>query len=365
MLGFDWVTYRGETVAVDADMLVTGAIAVNAPLNENRDRFDLIEGLSGTNFNDLLRGDDRVEADLSERRAHRRGQRPCAHAAGIARITGLAAHAACRARPSSRAATSSSAARAATSSKAAAATTSSTATAGSTCSCARRTRRRTVTLLVNSLQAAEDDVFAGRINPGTITSSASIVATGSTGRTSTWRCSAARAPTTRSSSAPGVVTVTDNVGTDGVDTLFNIERLQFTDVTQLAGGVGRHHACRTCVQPDAGAGDATLAAEGFGVVRDARTARPFRRPSSSARRRQRARVATAAAPSGIVVSLGPVQVQVPNVVGSTLAGATTSLHGSGLRGDERPRSPTRLRRARCSPRLRPREASRIRVRPSR
>src|SRR6185295_17564938 len=64
MLGYDWATYRGETIAVDADMLVTGAIAVNAPLNENRDRYDLIEGLSGTNFNDLLRGDNRLAADL-------------------------------------------------------------------------------------------------------------------------------------------------------------------------------------------------------------------------------------------------------------------------------------------------------------
>ena len=30
---------------------------------------------------------------------------------------------------------------------------------------------------------------------------------------------------------PGRVTVTDNVGTDGIDTLCNIERLQFTDET--------------------------------------------------------------------------------------------------------------------------------------
>ena len=47
MLGFDWVTYRGETLPVDADMLVTGALAVNAPLNENRDRFDLDRGSVG------------------------------------------------------------------------------------------------------------------------------------------------------------------------------------------------------------------------------------------------------------------------------------------------------------------------------
>jgi hypothetical protein len=40
--------------------------------------------------------------------------------------------------------------------------------------------------------------------------------------------------------------------------------------------------------------------------------------------------ATAGSTVGIVVSLGPVQVQVPNVVGSTLAGATTSLQGLGF-----------------------------------
>jgi hypothetical protein len=106
MLGFDWVTYRGETIPVDADMLVTGPLTENAPLNEQRDRYDLIEGLSGTSLNDLLRGDDRLAADLEldvlSRRARRHGQR----------------------------ATSSSAARAATCSRAAAATTSLMATAG-------------------------------------------------------------------------------------------------------------------------------------------------------------------------------------------------------------------------------------------
>jgi beta-lactam-binding protein with PASTA domain len=92
MLGFDWVTYRGEVLLVDADMLITGAIAVNAPLNELRDRFDNVEGLSGTPLNDLLRGDDRAEADLrvdplisDVANAH------VLSTAGIARIAGLQA----------------------------------------------------------------------------------------------------------------------------------------------------------------------------------------------------------------------------------------------------------------------------------
>ncbi len=91
MLGFDWATYRGETIAVDADMLVTGATAVNAPLNENRDRYDLIEGLSGTNFNDLLRGDNRTAADLIDDGLTGVLNGHVLNAAGIARITGLAA----------------------------------------------------------------------------------------------------------------------------------------------------------------------------------------------------------------------------------------------------------------------------------
>ncbi len=91
MLGFDWTTYRGETYPVDADMLVTGATAVNAPLNENRDRYDLLEGLSGTNFDDLLRGDDRLAADLADDGLTGVPNGHVLNAAGIARIAGLAA----------------------------------------------------------------------------------------------------------------------------------------------------------------------------------------------------------------------------------------------------------------------------------
>jgi hypothetical protein len=91
MLGFDWATYRGEIYPVDADMLITGATAVNAPLNENRDRYDLVEGLSGTDFNDLLRGDDRLAADLADDGLTGVANGHVLNAAGIARIAGLAA----------------------------------------------------------------------------------------------------------------------------------------------------------------------------------------------------------------------------------------------------------------------------------
>jgi Ca2+-binding RTX toxin-like protein len=56
MFGFDWVTHVGDPQAADADMNFTGLLP---PDIENiRDRFDLSEGLSGWNKDDVLRGDD-------------------------------------------------------------------------------------------------------------------------------------------------------------------------------------------------------------------------------------------------------------------------------------------------------------------
>ncbi len=91
MLGFDWATYRGDPLPVDADMLVTGLLAVAPDINELRDRYDLTEGLSGYNNNDMLRGDNRTVVELTDGAF---GTVPDGHvltAAGIARIDGLAA----------------------------------------------------------------------------------------------------------------------------------------------------------------------------------------------------------------------------------------------------------------------------------
>ena len=56
MLGFDWVTYRGATQPVDADLDLSVFAAPS--IEDLRDRFDLVEGLSGWQFDDILRGDD-------------------------------------------------------------------------------------------------------------------------------------------------------------------------------------------------------------------------------------------------------------------------------------------------------------------
>ncbi len=60
MMGFDWVTYYGETAPVDVDLRFT--ILQRPDIQAIRDRFDLLEGMSGGSGNDVLRGTG-VEVD--------------------------------------------------------------------------------------------------------------------------------------------------------------------------------------------------------------------------------------------------------------------------------------------------------------
>ncbi len=62
MRGFDWVTHQDDPRPADSDMDFTGLLPPT--VENNRDRFDLVEALSGYNFDDTLRGDDRVAADF-------------------------------------------------------------------------------------------------------------------------------------------------------------------------------------------------------------------------------------------------------------------------------------------------------------
>lgn len=62
MLGFDWAIHKNQATAADADLNFTGLLP---PVVDNlKDRFDLVEGLSGWNQNDTLRGDDFGAAQL-------------------------------------------------------------------------------------------------------------------------------------------------------------------------------------------------------------------------------------------------------------------------------------------------------------
>ena len=79
MLGFDWVTHESDPTAANSDLNFTGLLPPS--LDALRDRFDLVEGLSGWTFNDQLRGDsfDAVTTQPGNE----------LNAAGIARINGL------------------------------------------------------------------------------------------------------------------------------------------------------------------------------------------------------------------------------------------------------------------------------------
>ena len=63
MLGFDWAIHKGDTQAADSDLLFTGFVPVT--IEPLRDRFDLVEGLSGWNHNDVLRGDNATSLELT------------------------------------------------------------------------------------------------------------------------------------------------------------------------------------------------------------------------------------------------------------------------------------------------------------
>jgi hypothetical protein len=329
MLGFDWTTYRGETIPVDADMLITGATAVNAPLNENRDRYDNIEGLSGTNFNDLLRGDDRLAADLIDDGLTGVVNGHVLSAAGIARITGLAAIL-----PPG-------------------------ATSwgegniilggpGSDLLEGRggndildgdrwlNVQLRAPNpaggpdLLVNSLQQLKAFVFAGQISPSAISFVRSIVADGATAQDVDVAVFTGIRADYTVTVVGNVVTVTDNVGTDGIDTLRNIERLRFADVEVASGAGTAAVTVQNVVNLTQVQAIAALGGQGLGFALATANSGTIAAGRVISQTPIAGTQVTAGSTIGLVISLGPLTVSVPNVVGNTQAGATTALTGLGL-----------------------------------
>ena len=63
MLGFDWATHKLDPNPGDSDMFFT--VLLPPTVETNRDRFDLVEGLSGWDRDDILKGDDRTDADIA------------------------------------------------------------------------------------------------------------------------------------------------------------------------------------------------------------------------------------------------------------------------------------------------------------
>ena len=65
MSGFDWATYKDNLIAVNADLSIPIIFDEAPVLPENAalDEYESMEGLSGTRFNDVLKGTQDVAAD--------------------------------------------------------------------------------------------------------------------------------------------------------------------------------------------------------------------------------------------------------------------------------------------------------------
>ena len=87
--GFDWAAYKFEQAGVTVDMKlqVDRATPATPSTSALLDLYAFVEGLSGSSFADVLRGDDAVSADFEFAGA----QGSVLDAAGIARINGLQA----------------------------------------------------------------------------------------------------------------------------------------------------------------------------------------------------------------------------------------------------------------------------------
>jgi Ca2+-binding RTX toxin-like protein len=223
MVGYDWAAYVGDSQDVDADLNNTGLVQ---PERENLfDFFDLTEALSGGNMNDILRGSNPVTQRANDRLTQE----------SLTVINGLAE-----------------------------AISSAPKTAGGEVDLAGinnimfggdgtdviegrggndvidgdrwlnvqleapnpATPDRTDTQLVGSMTELQADVFAGRIDPGDIEIVRSIETAAQDTDVDVALFSGDQAAYTVARNGDRSVTVT---GPDGVDTLRNIEKLQFAD----------------------------------------------------------------------------------------------------------------------------------------
>jgi Ca2+-binding RTX toxin-like protein len=257
--GFDWTAYKnraarqcqaGQLAPCGADADLNKSVFVAPAIDTLSDRFDLVEALSGWNLNDTLRGSDSVAADMVGHELD---------AAGIARINGLSAQLG-----GATSFTGGDILLGGSGSDTIEGRLGDDVIDGDTWLNVRLSVRTnpadpaTETRSANSMQELHADVFAGTLNPGNIVIVREIMPSATTD-TDTAVFSGNRAASTITQ-VGGVLTVT---GTDGTDTLRNIERLQFADATvvieapaaptNVAATAGNAQATVTWTAPAAGA----------------------------------------------------------------------------------------------------------------
>ena len=237
MLGFDWVTYKNDAQAAKADLFFTGLLPPD--IDAIRDRFDLVEGLSGGAHADELRGDNAVLADLIAIEEVSGHNNALNNAAQIALIDGLQ--------------------------ELLGADVSSFASGniilggdsgdliegrggddiidGDAWLNVRLSVRDAVDPSIelfsaDSMADVQEAMFAGTLNPGQLQIVREILYADGVGDVDTAVFSGALANyTIGQEDADGWRIITDNVGTDGADRIRNIEQLQFSDQTILLSGL--------------------------------------------------------------------------------------------------------------------------------
>ena len=63
--GYDWATHQYDTVGADDDMNINRTQVGNPPADPNRDTWQETEAVSGSSFDDVIRGDDAVPSTVS------------------------------------------------------------------------------------------------------------------------------------------------------------------------------------------------------------------------------------------------------------------------------------------------------------
>ena len=226
MLGFDWVTYARSTELVDADL--RNSALLPPTLDNIKDRFDLVEGLSGFNGNDKLTGSNLLAAALVGHELN---------ADGLARIAGL------------------SAVLEGAKGYIAGATGLATAFTGGDILLGgggndtvtggtgddvmdgdawlnariQATSNSGIVTSHTGLATLTASLLNGTINPGNLVIVREILQASAPGAADVAVFSGARTNYTIAGRSDGSRTVTDNVGTDGVDLLRNFEVMRFSD----------------------------------------------------------------------------------------------------------------------------------------
>jgi Ca2+-binding RTX toxin-like protein len=242
VLGFDWTAYKNRVArqcrsgqvapcGADADLNSSGFVA--PAIDTLSDRFDLVEGLSGWNLNDTLRGSDNDAAAMVGHELN---------AAGVARINGLGAQLG-----GATSFTGGDILLGGSGSDTIEGRAGNDVIDGDTWLNVRLSVRTnpadpaTETRSANTMQELQADVFAGTINPGNIVIVREILAGSGGADTAVFSETQSNYTITVNGD---VTTVSHTGGTqaDGVDTLRNIENLQFgavtTTVTPTAPGIG-------------------------------------------------------------------------------------------------------------------------------